>query len=94
MLPFEGLYFMFPNFIIFNSHINLPGSDETGVGFHQVVRDVPICQIQHRVSRGLDSLARGEAACANRTDGHHGQLLTGAALAGGRRVSLVPLGTL
>ncbi len=70
----------------------LPGSDETWVGFDQVVRDVPVRQVQHRVSRGLDSLARRQASGSGGTDGHHGKLLTGAALAGRRRVSLVPLG--
>lgn len=75
------------------SNGSLPGSDETAVGLDQVVGDISLGQIQHCVSRGLDALARWEAAGTSRTDGHHGQLLTGAALAGGRRVLLVPLRT-
>lgn len=75
-------------------HLKLPGSDEAGVGFNQVVRDVPVCQVQHYISCGFDSLARWPAARSCWTDGHHGKLLTGAALAGRRRVSLVPLGAL
>lgn len=72
-------------------HSDLPGSYETGVGFHQVVGDVPVRQIQHGVPRGLHSLARGQASGADGTDGHHGQLLPVAALAGRRRVPLGPL---
>lgn len=90
---FNSCIFFF-NRIISKLHLNLPGSDETGVGFNQVVRDVPARQVQHRVPRGLDSLARWHAARSDRTDGHHGKLLTGAALAGRRRVSLFPLGAL
>lgn len=38
-----------PVSIIYKLHLNPPGSDETGVGFNQVVRDVPVRQVQHRV---------------------------------------------
>lgn len=61
----------------------LPGSDQAGVGLEQVVGDVPVCQVQKGVSCGLQSLAGWGPPSTSRTDGHHGQLLAGAALAGG-----------
>lgn len=75
-------------------HLGLPGSDEARVGFNQVVRDVPARQVQHDVPRGLHSLVWRHAACPGGTDGHHGEFLIGAALAGWRWVSCSPLGTL
>lgn len=74
--------------------LDLPGSDEVGVGFNQVVGDVPARQVQHRVSRCLRPLVRRRATCPGGTDGHHGQFLAGAALAGRRWVSRGPLRTL
>lgn len=71
--------------------LNPPGFDQAGVGFDQVVRDVAARQVQHGVPSHLQSLRGGPAARPLRTDGHHGELLTGAALAGRGRVPPVPL---
>lgn len=92
-------YYDFNIFEVFNTFFvgfffaSLPGSDEAGVGFNQVVGDVPVRQVQQCVSCGLDSLARRQATGSGGTDGHHGKLLTGATLAGRRRVPLGPSGT-
>lgn len=77
-----------------HSAVTLPGFDKTGVSFDQVVGDVPARQVQHCVPRGLDPSGRRPPPCSGGTDGHHGELLAGAALAGRRRVPLVPLGAL
>lgn len=71
---------------------NPPGFDQTGVGFDQVVRDVPARQVQHGVPGDLQPLRWGAPPRPLGTDGHHGEFGTGAALAGRGRVPRVPLG--